>query len=493
MFWGVWVSHIEKTEILDPYFEPFANYLFLKKLAAGGMAEIFLARPATHLANGRVQVVKRILPHVANNPLFVRMFQTEIQVIMGFNHPHTVQLHDFGEINGQPYISMEYIEGKNLKDIIIKFTKRKQSIPIPMVLSLASQAAAGLSYAHNFVNKVTGEEVHAIHRDISPHNLIVSYEGNLKVIDFGIAKAASGMHEATRVGTLKGKISYMAPEQVTGQPLDARCDIFALGIVAWELLTLRRPFTYDAESDVTVLSRIEKCEQHVVPPSTYNSEVPPEVDDVIMKALRKNPKDRYSSAREFQVALRQVMLKYYPNYTYADTGHTMHELFKDEMEAERKEIRELNLQAQTTLSSLSSLSQSGLYDASKPGVVTGVLNNIKAIVPHSDSVELRLKNIENLMKQKSSGRFYMMFAFYLLSLLALKMDGKYNIVKMIMGEKVTQTPIVQPVVQKSTSPVRKKAVNKPKKRAQVPVAAQTVKATRSVTNVGSVPAPVRKK
>lgn len=428
---GVLVSQNDKTEMLEATFEPFGNYVFLKKLAAGGMAEIFLARPASHMANGRVQVVKRILPHVANNPMFVRMFQTEIQVIMGFNHPHVVQLHDFGEFNGQPYISMEYIEGKNLKEIIQKFTKRNQMVPIPTALSLISQAAAGLNYAHTFVNKVTGEEVHAIHRDISPHNLLVSYEGNLKVIDFGIAKAASGVQEATRVGTLKGKLAYMAPEQVSGQPLDGRCDVFALGIVAWELLTLRRPFSQNAESELTILSRIEKFDEFLVPPSNFNSEVPAEVDEILLKALRKNPEERFQTARDFQVALRQVMLKYYPSYTYAETGQMMHKLFEEEIENERKELQSLNLQAQT---SLSTLSLSGVHLPQHGQGGLGMFKGIKSMVPGADNVDVRLQNIEKLMKQKASSRHYMMLAFYILSLVVLKMEGKYNVFNMIFPD-----------------------------------------------------------
>ncbi len=433
------MNQVDKTQVLPPYFETFGQYLFLRRLAAGGMAEIFLARPASLMANGRVQVVKRILPHVANNPMFIQMFQTEIQVIMGFNHPHTVQLHDFGEYNGQPYISMEYIEGKNLKEVISKVQSKKQMIPVPMALSLASQAAAGLSYAHTFVNKVTGEEVHAIHRDISPHNLILSYEGNLKVIDFGIAKAASGMAEATRVGTIKGKIAYLSPEQVNGKPLDARSDIFALGIVLWELLTLRRPFNADTESDVTILNRINQCDQSLLLPSTFNSEVPPEVDEIVMKALRRNPDERFSTAREFQVALRKVMMRYYPNYTYSDIGQLMGVLFQDEIKTERKELQKLNLEAQNILTSNTN---SGLVESQGPGVVAGVFKGIRAMVPGAESVDVRLMNIEKMMLQKATRRHYLMFFFYIFSLVMLKMEGDYSIFNILLKSKEAKVQVV---------------------------------------------------
>jgi serine/threonine-protein kinase len=442
----------QQTNTQIKNFETFGNYLFLKRLAAGGMAEVFLARPASQGGNGRVQVVKRILPHVANNQMFLNMFQTEIQVIMGFNHPQIVQLHDFGEFNGQPYISMEYIEGKNLKEVISKFSEKKEKLPIAMALSLVAQAASGLSYAHTFVNKVTGQTVNAIHRDISPHNLLVSYEGNVKVIDFGIAKAASGMQEATRAGTIKGKIAYLSPEQVSGYPIDARSDVFALGIVAWELLTSQRPFHKDGDSDVTILGRIDNCDTYVVPPSTYNKEIPPEVDIVIMKALKKNPNERYSSASDFQSALRQVMMQYYPSYSYSDTGRLVQKLFAEEIVKERNELRELNLNAQKAIANQLD-SSTVVLEHSSPGMVTGVMNNIRNIVPGMNQVDDRLKKIESMMKQKASNRHYLIFAFYVLSLVALKLDDKYSVFNLLFPQKQVSVNVASYGVQKRV-PVR---------------------------------------
>lgn len=430
---------VEQGSQFDPNvreFETFGSYLFLKRLAAGGMAEVFLARPASQGGNGRVQVVKRILPHVANNPVFLKMFQTEIQVIMGFNNPHTVQLHDSGDVNGQPFIAMEYIEGKNLKELISKVIAQKQHIPIPTVLSLIAQAASGLSYAHTFVNKVTGDAVNAIHRDISPHNLILSYEGNLKVIDFGIAKAASSMNEQTRVGTIKGKTAYMSPEQVNGQTLDARSDIFALGIVAWELLTLKRPFTKDGDSEINILARIDNCDQFVVPPSQFNPDIPKEVDEIILKALRKNPDERYATAAEFQVALRQAMMKMSPNYSYGDTGKIVQSLFAEEIAAERKELQMLNMQAQASLYTSNSFDKTQVLssDRTKTNMAQPSFKTMRTVAPDeigSGQMDLRLNKIESMIKQKATTRHYMMFAFYVISLVALKLDNQYSIFNLI--------------------------------------------------------------
>ncbi len=410
-----------------PNFENFGNYVLLKKIAIGGMAEVFLARPASHKGNGRVVVIKRILPHAASDIEFIKMFQGEIRVCMGFNHPHTVQIHDFGECNRQPYISMEYIEGKNLKDVLCKFAEKGELMPIPMALSLLAQAASGLSYAHTFVNKITGEEVKAIHRDISPHNLLVSYDGNLKVIDFGIAKAASTMIEATRAGTIKGKFAYMSPEQITGEHLDARVDIFALGIVAWELLTNRRPFYRTGDSEMTILATISNCDYNIKAPSYYNGAIPPELDQVILKALRKNPSERYASAAEFQAALRRVMQTHFPDYSYSENARLLQKMFETEIEQERNEVRLLNTNVQLSLSNSAALSANA--EAAATVLVHAHASpppaSQKAVSPAID-VDQRLRGIEKMMKEKASARHYMLFAFYLLSVIMLKLDESYG-------------------------------------------------------------------
>ncbi len=413
--------------------EAFSKYILLKRLAAGGMAEVFLARPATSDGNGRIQVVKRILPHVAGQSMFVDMFRSEIQVIMGFNHPHIVQLHDFGQFGKQPFIAMEYIEGKSLKEIMAKCIQQKLTIPVPMALGLMAQAAAGLSYAHNFVNKVTEEVVHAIHRDISPHNLMVSYEGNLKVIDFGIAKAAVSVNETTRVGTIKGKMAYLSPEQLGGQQVDARTDIFALGIVAWELLTMKRAFITDGDSEVTVISKIDNCEKHLVAPSTLNKEIPPEVDEVIMKALKRNPNERYQSAKDFQAALRKVMQIHYPNYTYADTGQKVSNLFAYEMETERKELRDLNVMAQMRIVNKSFavpcfVPEKGSIPINPNAAMPmAVATSTAALSMKKDQVDERLSKIESLMRQNASTKHFIWLAFYVVALVGIQLDGKYSI------------------------------------------------------------------
>ncbi|MGZ5278713.1 MAG: serine/threonine protein kinase, partial [Pseudobdellovibrionaceae bacterium] len=438
----------DQTQLVNSQASPvvtFGKYILLKKLAVGGMAEVFLARPASSDGNGRVQVVKRILPHVADNAVFLEMFRSEIQVIMGFNHPHTVQLHDFGECARQPFIAMEYIEGKSLKEILNKFIQQKEKIPVPMALGLMAQAAAGLSYAHTFVNKVTDEAVHAIHRDISPHNLMVTYEGNLKVIDFGIAKATIGMREATRVGTIKGKMAYLSPEQVSGQPVDARTDVFALGIVAWELLTMKRAFIMDGDSEVTVVSRIENCESYLAPPSALNKEIPVEVDEVILKALKKDPIDRYATAKDFQVALRKVMQAFYPNYSYADTGARLSSVFAIEMQMERKELRDLNVLAQMELVTRSAGVPGFVPERTHGLVPASRLAGGAATSSRQDPVNDRLIKIEAMMKQNASTKHYVWLAMYLIAAIAIRMEGRYSIFNYLIPIPEVNMSSIDPV------------------------------------------------
>jgi serine/threonine protein kinase len=453
LFWRSKVSQQDRTIAATVQLETFGKYILLKRLAAGGMAEVFLARPASSDGNGRVQVVKRILPHVADQPMFVDMFRSEIQVIMGFNHPHTVALHDSGEWGKQPFIAMEYIEGKSLKEIMGKFNESKTQMAVPMALGLMAQAAAGLNYAHTFVNKVTDEAVNAVHRDISPHNLMVTYEGNLKVIDFGIAKAAVRMNEATRAGTIKGKMAYLSPEQLTGQAVDARTDIFALGIVAWELLTMRRAFINDGDSEITVISRIDNVEKHLIAPSLINRDVPAEVDAVILKALKKNPDDRYQSAKEFQSALRKVMQAFYPNYTYADTGQKLSQIFAYEIECERKELRDLNVMAQMRLVNKSA--QTPRFVPDKPG--QGALAHLPAQsgaqnFTTQQAVDIRLGEIEKIMRQNASTRHYVWLAFYVLALVTLQLEGRYSIFTYLIPVPEVKMAMAEPLPATKTAP-----------------------------------------
>lgn len=197
-------------------------------IAQGGMAEIFRARQITTEGLGRMLVIKRIQPSYGTNNEFVTMFQSETRVMMNFNHPNVVQLQDFGEEQGQPFIAMEYIEGKSLRFVKDRIFEKMGQFPPDLAAYIISQAAAGLYYAHSFKDKLDGRPLNLVHRDISPQNIILSYDSNVKIIDFGIAKASTNS-EQTRAGVIKGKPSYLSPEQIDpgNGTLDGRSDIFS--------------------------------------------------------------------------------------------------------------------------------------------------------------------------------------------------------------------------------------------------------------------------
>jgi serine/threonine-protein kinase len=319
----------------------FGKYFLLDRIGEGGMAEIFRARMATPDSQGRFIVIKRIQGAYSNNQEFVQMFQAEVQVTMRFSHPNIVQLYESGEEGGQHYIAMELVEGRNLRQVLSKISQRQERIPIPASCFIIEQSAAGLNYAHNFKDRITGEPLNLVHRDVSPQNILVSYDGNIKVIDFGIAKAATN-GEATRAGVIKGKLSYLSPEQVMGEVLDGRSDIFALGIVLWELLTGKRLFVADGDNEFQVLKMIESCNTFVKPPSHYNPEIPKELDAIVMQALARDTKKRFQNGEEMGRALRKLLAVQYSDFGPSDLSIFVKKLFHDLIVEDRKQLQQLN-------------------------------------------------------------------------------------------------------------------------------------------------------
>ncbi len=274
---------------------PFGPYLLHERLSVGGMAEVW---KATDRATGAPLAIKRLLPSLADDEDFVGMFHDEATIASKLQHPNVVRIHNLGAEGRHLYIAMELVEGKDCRTILNRAEASGVRVPIRIVLGIVAQAARGLGYAHARVDG-DGKSLGVVHRDVSLQNLIVSNEGVVKIIDFGIAKA-EGNIARTAVGTIKGKFGYMAPEQVVGDPVDARTDVFALGIVAWELLTGQRLFL--AANDVATIEKVRRCEISL--PSEHAS-VPEKIDEIVMKALAKRPEDRYLSASNFLVDLEE--------------------------------------------------------------------------------------------------------------------------------------------------------------------------------------------
>lgn len=318
----------------DKKFQRFGKYLILDHLVDGGMAKICRARYLGEQANKMV-AVKMVQPQFSNDEAFVRMFQDELNITFGMLHPNIMQVYDYGKTNGQLYTAMEYIHGANLKQYLDRLKERKVVFPVEISCFIISQVCLGLHYAHTFTDKLTGKPYNIVHRDISPHNIMLTYDGAVKVIDFGIAKANTNS-EATQAGTIKGKLSYLAPEYLDGLELDARYDEFAVGITMWELLCSRKLF--QANNDLAVLKQIQACK--ITPPSEINPLVPKELDAIVMKALAKDRAHRYENLDQMNRALVRFLYSTYPEFNASDLKAFADDLFKQEIEKDREKFVE---------------------------------------------------------------------------------------------------------------------------------------------------------
>jgi serine/threonine-protein kinase len=306
-------------------FERFGKYLILDHLVDGGMAKICRARHLGEQANKMV-VVKMVQPQFSNDEAFARMFQDELNITFGMLHPNIMQVYDYGKTNGQLYTAMEYIHGANLKQYLDRLKEKKVVFPVEISCFIISQVCLGLHYAHTYTDKLTGKPYNIVHRDISPHNIMLTYDGAVKVIDFGIAKATTNS-EATQAGTIKGKLSYLAPEYLDGLELDARYDEFAVGITLWEMLCSRKLF--QANNDLAVLKQIQACK--ITPPSEINPSVPKELDAIVMKALSKDRAHRYENLDQMNRALVRFLYSTYPEFNASDLNSFAEDLFQNEI------------------------------------------------------------------------------------------------------------------------------------------------------------------
>ncbi|WNG42037.1 serine/threonine protein kinase [Archangium minus] len=312
---------------------PFGQYQLVDRLAVGGMAEVFLAHHSGPDGFDKPVVIKRIRPHLSRQPAFVRMFLNEARLAAQLNHPNIVQIHDLGKVGDSYYIGMEYLFGRDMRRVVPK--AESLGIPFPMVyaLKIASSVCEGLYYAHQKVD-LYGAPLNIVHRDVTPENIFVCFDGSVKVLDFGIAKAANRV-EHTRAGELRGKLSYLSPEQCLGKPLDHRSDLFSLGAVLYEWLTGFKLFT--GESDVAVMRSI--VEGKVYAPSYFRADIPEQVEAILMKALERDRDKRYPTAWHFQQDLDRFLNAYEFTPTHLHLSNFLKQLFLDELEEEQQRLR----------------------------------------------------------------------------------------------------------------------------------------------------------
>lgn len=334
----------------------FGRYALLEKIGSGGMAEIYRAKTFGAAGFEKEYAIKLIIPSLVDDTEFVEMFINEAKIVVNLYHANIVQVFDLGEIDGQYYIAMEYVHGKDLLDILARCAELNLKIPLNLVLFVTMEMLKGLNFAHTAKDPY-GEDLNIIHRDVSPSNIMLSYAGDVKVGDFGVAKAAA-QRSLTDSDTLKGKVGYMSPEQVMGEEIDCRSDIFSAGIVFFEALSMSRLFVGDSDLDVMLKVGDAEIDEAI----DRMKALPSGLERIVRKALAKDPDDRYQTATEFYQALVDFCYQHSIKVTGNDLSNLMRRLFEEEIEEEKSKRRVEN---DATPSKILEEESTGLADGSR--------------------------------------------------------------------------------------------------------------------------------
>jgi eukaryotic-like serine/threonine-protein kinase len=313
---------------------PFGKYYLLGLIARGGMAEVYRAKPIS--GEQRLFAVKVMRPQLAREARFIDMFHREGKLAMMLSNRCIVETVEIGTIEGRHYIAMEYVAGRDLTQVLRRCQETQQRIPVPHAVFIAARIAEGLHFAHTLIGP-DGRPLNIVNRDVSPSNVRMSYDGDVKLLDFGIAQAL--MKFTSEIGILKGKFSYMSPEQIRGMPLDARTDVFSAGIILHEMLTTEKLFRGDTE--FALMEKVRKAE--VPPPSGFNRRVTPELDAITLRALARDVADRYQSATQLAADLDALIAGY--RFDPKELRQLMRQLFRKEYAKEIEET-ETALEAQ---------------------------------------------------------------------------------------------------------------------------------------------------
>jgi serine/threonine protein kinase len=323
---------VSKDVALHPRAVPFGSYYLLERLAVGGMAEVYLAKSFVVTGVERLVALKRILPSIAEDDEFIAMFIDEAKIAGQLNHANVAQIFDLGKINSSYFIAMEYVSGHDLRALWERTRDSSEGLPIGLACYVTQKICDGLDYAHRRRDN-RGRPLNIIHRDVSPQNILMSYDGDVKVIDFGIAKAANRMVR-TQTGILKGKFAYMAPEQARGEPTDHRADIFAIGVILYELLTGERAFK--AESDFALLEKVRKVD--LVPPRKLKPHIPKDLERIVYKAMEREAGDRYAHASVMAGELDRFMQNHGITYNREETSAYIRRTFREEFDEEKRRL-----------------------------------------------------------------------------------------------------------------------------------------------------------
>jgi serine/threonine-protein kinase len=315
----------------------FGKYTLMRKLAAGGMAELFLALHRSVAGFEKLVVIKRILPSMNQDKAFIEMLLHEARIAATLSHPNIVQIFDVGQIEGKYFIAMEHIHGEDIRSVVRAMKKKGVAeFPLEHALSVILGMCAGLAYAHE-KRDLEGMVLDIVHRDISPQNIVVTFTGDVKIVDFGIAKSGTQVGEDTKDGQLKGKVPYMSPEQAAGEPIDWRSDVFAVGVMLFELTTGRRLFKGASEYETLKLI----CEKDYPHPAQVRQGYPAALDRIVMKALAKKREDRYQSARELQSELESFIREERIPVSTVSLTRWMQSLFEEKLSQQKEALQDI--------------------------------------------------------------------------------------------------------------------------------------------------------
>jgi serine/threonine protein kinase len=310
----------------------FGQYTLLERIAVGGMAELWKARMRGVEGFQKTVAIKKILSHMTDNSEFIDMFVDEAKLAAQLSHPNIVHIYDLGRINRDYYIAMEYVDGKDLRSLLNAARRRHLPLPPGLALLIAARLAGALDYAHR-MRDFEGKEMNLVHRDVSPQNVLLTYEGDVKLCDFGIAKAVSKASH-TQMGALKGKLQYMSPEQAWGRPVDSRSDIFSLGAVLFEMLTGERLFSGDSE--MSVLEAVRQARVRL--PRQIDPALPAEADEIVARALAVEPQNRFASAGEMGQRIEALLRHMTPTPTHSDLAAYIRQVLSEEPVQEEGEV-----------------------------------------------------------------------------------------------------------------------------------------------------------
>jgi eukaryotic-like serine/threonine-protein kinase len=312
----------------------FGKYTLIRKLATGGMAELFLAIQKSVAGFEKLVVVKRILPAMNQDRAFIEMLLHEARVAATLSHPNVVQTFDVGSVDGTYFIAMEHVHGEDLRSVVRQM-KRKDVVEFPLehALSIVLGMCAGLAYAHDR-RDLDGTPLHIVHRDISPQNVVVTFTGDVKVVDFGIAKSSARVEEVSKDGHLKGKVPYMSPEQARGENIDFRSDVFSVGVMLFELTTGKRLFKGANEYETLKLI----CDREYPLPSQARMGYPRELEVIVMRALQKDRAQRFQSAQEMQAAIEEFVRAERLGVSTIGLSKFMQDLFEEKLASQKEAL-----------------------------------------------------------------------------------------------------------------------------------------------------------